>query len=46
MASNKDNRGLANASEGTKHRVAKMGNEAQPTEAKAKGGRNSHKNDR
>ncbi len=35
------NRGLAKADEQTRKRVARMGAEAQPREAKAKGGRNS-----
>jgi hypothetical protein len=43
MAGNTSNRGLANADEKTKTRVAKMGNEAQSREDKAKGGHNSHK---
>lgn len=43
MADNNSNRGLASADEETRERVARAGAEAQPTEAKAKGGHNSHK---
>lgn len=43
MANNNSNRGLASADEETRERVARAGAEAQPTEAKAKGGHNSHK---
>jgi hypothetical protein len=38
---NTSNRGLANADQETRERVARAGAEAQPKEAKAKGGRNS-----
>jgi hypothetical protein len=38
MADNNDKRGLAKADEETRERVARMGGQAQPTEAKRKAG--------
>lgn len=44
MATGNSKRGLASADAATRKRVAKAGNRAQPREAKAAGGRNSHAN--
>ncbi|MDB5168974.1 MAG: hypothetical protein JWO41_330 [Candidatus Saccharibacteria bacterium] len=44
MADNTSNRGFASMDENKQKEIAKKGAQAQPTEAKAKGGKNSHRN--
>lgn len=44
MAGDTSKRGFASMSKKDVSRIGMMGNKAQPKEAKAKGGRNSHKN--
>jgi hypothetical protein len=44
MKDNTSKRGFASMSKSQVTEIAKLGNKAQPREAKAKGGMNSHKN--
>ncbi len=44
MKDNTSKRGFASMPKSEVSRIAKLGNKAQPKEAKAKGGMNSHKN--